>query len=129
MVASGAIIQQISEMQGPGHAGQDQGQHVLEALEGETGNHWIHRDPTELPLHTWGTGKVGNRTGRVICHQDEAFIMVWLLREGPPIRGLTRPEGRVRPLGLPPQILRWPVVTLGPDAMVSLAEYSGSRVT
>ena len=52
MVASGAIIQQISEMQGPGRAGQDQGQHAFEALEAETANQRIHRDSTELPLHT-----------------------------------------------------------------------------
>lgn len=50
MVASGAIIQQISEMQGPGRAGQDQGQHAFEAL--EAANQRIHRDSTELPLHT-----------------------------------------------------------------------------
>ena len=75
----------------------------------------------------WGTGKVGDRTGRVICHQDEEFIRVWLLREGPPIWGPTRREGHVRPLGLPPWILRWPVVTLGPGAMMSLAEHSRSR--
>lgn len=57
MVASGDILQQISEKQGPGRAWQDQGQHMLEALEGEAANHRIHRDPTELLLHTLGDRK------------------------------------------------------------------------
>ena len=54
MVASGDILQQISEKQGPGRAWQDQGQHMLEALEGEAANHRTHGDPTELLLHTLG---------------------------------------------------------------------------
>ena len=76
-------------------------------------------------------GDIGLRGG--VLYDDVALGIAFKCRAEDiavgvtPIWGPTRREGHVRPLGLPPWILRWPVVTLGPGAMMSLAEHSRSR--